>query len=52
MQARDPQFRTRCLIYAGLALITLALYLPAITRISWNTMTSNMSRTTPAYRPV
>ncbi|MDR3458414.1 MAG: tetratricopeptide repeat protein [Verrucomicrobiae bacterium] len=30
MQARDPQFRNHCLIYAGLALITLALYLPAL----------------------
>jgi len=29
MQVRDPQFRSRCLVYAGLALITLALYMPA-----------------------
>jgi len=30
MQERDPQSRTNTLIYAGLALITLALYLPAL----------------------
>ncbi len=30
MRLRDPQFRDRCLIYAGLALVTLAVYLPAL----------------------
>ena len=30
MRTRDPQFRNRCLIYAGLALATLAVYLPAV----------------------
>jgi protein O-mannosyl-transferase len=30
MRMRDSQFRNRCLIYAGLALITLALYLPVL----------------------
>jgi tetratricopeptide (TPR) repeat protein len=30
MQVRDPQFRSRVLVYAGLALISLALYLPAL----------------------
>src|ERR1039458_10256253 len=28
MRMRDPQFHNRCLIYAGLALVTLAVYLP------------------------
>jgi tetratricopeptide (TPR) repeat protein len=28
MRMRDPQFYNRCLIYAGLALVTLAVYLP------------------------
>jgi tetratricopeptide (TPR) repeat protein len=27
---RDPQFQNRCLIYSGLAVVTLAVYLPAI----------------------
>ena len=30
MRRRDPQFHSRCLIYGGLALVTLALYLPAL----------------------
>ncbi len=30
MRARNPQLLNRCLIYAGLALITLALYLPVL----------------------
>ncbi len=30
MRARDPQFFNRCLIYAGLAAVTLAVYLPAL----------------------
>ena len=30
MRTRDPQFRNRCLIYAGLGLATLAVYLPAV----------------------
>jgi tetratricopeptide (TPR) repeat protein len=30
MRARDSQFRSRCLIYTGLALVTLAVYLPAL----------------------
>jgi tetratricopeptide (TPR) repeat protein len=30
MRMRDPQFRNRCLIYAGLTLVTLAIYLPAL----------------------
>src|ERR1017187_1451614 len=30
MRTRDPQFRDRCLIYGGLALFTLALYLPVL----------------------
>jgi tetratricopeptide (TPR) repeat protein len=30
MRSRDPQFLHRCLIYAGLAVITLALYLPVL----------------------
>jgi len=30
MRPRDPQFRNRCLVYAGLALVTLAVYLPVL----------------------
>ena len=30
MRTRDPQFHSRCLIYGGLALVTLAVYLPAL----------------------
>ena len=30
MRMRDPQFQSRCLIYCGLALVTLVLYLPAL----------------------
>ena len=30
MRMRDPQFHNRCLIYGGLALVTLAVYLPAL----------------------
>ena len=30
MRTRDPQFQSRCLIYGGLALVTLAVYLPAL----------------------
>ncbi len=30
MRTRDPQFQTRCLIYGGLALVTLAMYLPVL----------------------
>ena len=30
MRTRDPQFQSRGLIYAGLALVTLAVYLPAL----------------------
>jgi len=30
MRKRDPQFHHRCLIYGGLALVTLAVYLPAL----------------------
>ena len=30
MRLRDPQLKTRGLIYAGLALVTLAVYLPAL----------------------
>jgi len=30
MRTRDPQFQNRCLIYGGLALATLAMYLPAL----------------------
>jgi tetratricopeptide (TPR) repeat protein len=30
MRARDPQFLNRCLIGAGLALVTLAVYLPVL----------------------
>ena len=30
MRMRDPQFQHRCLIYGGLALVTLAVYLPAL----------------------
>src|SRR5882757_9164204 len=30
MRARDPQFQNRCFIGIGLSLITLALYLPAL----------------------
>ena len=30
MRARDPQFQRRCLIYGGLALATLAVYLPVL----------------------
>ena len=30
MRTRDPQFHSRCLVYGGLALVTLAVYLPAL----------------------
>jgi tetratricopeptide (TPR) repeat protein len=30
MRMRDPQFQSRCLVYGGLALATLAVYLPAL----------------------
>jgi tetratricopeptide (TPR) repeat protein len=30
MRMRDPQFHNRCLIYGGLALVTLVVYLPAL----------------------
>jgi tetratricopeptide (TPR) repeat protein len=30
MRTRDSQFRNRCLIYAGLVLLTLAVYLPVL----------------------
>jgi len=30
MRMRDPQCQARCLIYSGLALVTLAVYLPAL----------------------
>jgi len=30
MRTRDPQFRNRCLIYAGLVLLTLAVYLSVL----------------------
>ena len=30
MRMRDPQFHNRCLIYGGLALVTLAVYLPVL----------------------
>jgi tetratricopeptide (TPR) repeat protein len=30
MRTRDSQFRNRCLIYAGLALVTLVVYLPVL----------------------
>src|ERR1017187_10234068 len=30
MRPRDPQFRNRCLIYGGLALLTLLVYWPVL----------------------